>query len=110
MIAMKALLIVSVFWLSLSAAHAESVNVKYRGVVDLAPFSCEEVTRSSIVNRVCYDQANSYMLIQLNGTFYHYCMIGADVVNGMLSASSMGRFFGAYIKGRYDCRLGGVPE
>ena len=34
------------------SAHAETVNVKYRGPVDLAPFQCESVTRSSLVNDV----------------------------------------------------------
>jgi hypothetical protein len=38
-------------------AHAETVNVKYRGPVDLRPFQCQDVTRSSLVRRVCYDRA-----------------------------------------------------
>jgi hypothetical protein len=48
-----------------SAAHAETVQVKYRGAVDLAPFACEDVTRSSFIKRVCYDEKNAYMLINL---------------------------------------------
>jgi len=42
-----------------SAAHAETVEVKYRGPVDLAPFACEAVTRSSFIERVCYDEKNA---------------------------------------------------
>jgi hypothetical protein len=37
-------------WAPLSAV-AESVHVKYRGLVDLAPFECEWVSRSSLVKR-----------------------------------------------------------
>jgi hypothetical protein len=37
--------------------------VKYRGTVDLAPFACEDITRSSFIERVCYDSKNTYMLI-----------------------------------------------
>ncbi|SEE27047.1 hypothetical protein SAMN05444161_5288 [Rhizobiales bacterium GAS191] len=47
-------------------ARAETVNVKYRGVVDLAPFACENITRSSFINRACYDSKNTYMLIERN--------------------------------------------
>jgi hypothetical protein len=49
-----------------SAAHAETVEVKYRGSVDLTPFACDTVTRSSFVQRVCYDEKNAYMLINLS--------------------------------------------
>lgn len=52
---------------------SETVDVKYRGTVDLKPFACTDTPRSSFVQRVCYDKAQSYMLINLNGTFYHYC-------------------------------------
>jgi hypothetical protein len=70
-----------------SVASAESVYVKYRGQVDLKPFDCLDVTRSSFIQRVCYDRTNEYMLISLNGTYYHYCEIdpstgGNDFVSG----------------------------
>ena len=95
--------------LSVSAA-AETVDVKYRGNVDLAPFTCLAVTRSSFIQRVCYDRANEYMLISLNGTYYHYCEIDADTVSFLLNAPSMGRFYNASIKGNFDCRIHRVPQ
>jgi hypothetical protein len=49
-------------------ANAETVSVKYRGEVDLAPFACKAVTRSSFIDRVCYDEKNTYMLMNLRGT------------------------------------------
>jgi hypothetical protein len=55
-----------------TTAQAETVDVKYRGPVDLKSFTCTN-TVSSFVNRVCYDEDNSYMLILLRGTWYHYC-------------------------------------
>lgn len=88
-----------------TVASAETVNVKYRGAVDLAPFACETVTRSSLVRRVCFDTANSYMLINLDGTWYHYCGIDAATVSALKSAGSMGRYYNANIKGRFDCRV-----
>jgi hypothetical protein len=91
-------------------ANAETANVKYRGEVDLSPFECTEINRSSFVNRICYDGANSYMLINLNGTYYHYCEIDAETVAGLLHAESIGRFFNANIKGHFDCRTHRVPN
>ena len=93
-----------------STANAESVYVKYRGEVDLKFFDCADITRSSFINRVCYDNRNAYMLISLNGTFYHYCEIDAGTVLSLLDAPSMGRFYNASIKGQFDCRTHRVPE
>jgi hypothetical protein len=93
-----------------SLAHAESVYVKYRGEVDLKYFDCNEITRSSFIERVCYDPQNEYMLISLNGTFYHYCEIDDGTVSSLLDAPSMGRFYNANIKGNFDCRVNRVPE
>src|SRR5262249_11423304 len=90
-------------------AQAEVVFVKYRGPVDLAPFQCESVTRSSLVRRVCYDQQEQYMIINLNGTYHHYCEIGPTVVANLLRAESMGRYYNAAIKGNFDCRVYRVP-
>ena len=90
--------------------HAETVNVKYRGIVDLKPFSCKAVDRSSLVQRVCYDRREQYMIISLSGTYYHYCEIDAGTVSTLLGASSMGRYYNASIKGRFDCRVNRVPK
>ena len=92
-----------------STAQAENVRVKYRGVVDLAPFNCESVSRSSLVQRVCYDRRNSYMIINLSGTYYHYCEIDASVVSALLAATSMGSYYNRNIKGKFDCRTKRVP-
>jgi KTSC domain len=90
--------------------RSENVDVKYRGPVDLAPFKCTSVDRSSFIRRVCYDAANSYMLVQLKDTYYHYCDIDRSTVEAFNAAESMGRFFNASIKGHFDCRTGHVPR
>jgi hypothetical protein len=90
-------------------AQAETVNVKYRGPVDLKPFACEQVSRSSFIQRVCYDRREQYMVLNLSGTYYHYCEIDSTTVSALLGASSMGRYYNASIKGRFDCRIHRVP-
>jgi len=92
------------------SASAEVIDVKYRGPLDLTPFACTDVTRSSFIRRVCFDKSKSYMVISLNGTYYHYCSIPATTVDALLSADSMGRFFNAHVKGQYDCGLNPVPK
>jgi hypothetical protein len=50
------------------------------------------------------------MLINLNGIYYHYCAIDAGMVASLISADSMGRFYNAAIKSRFDCRVNRVPS
>lgn len=100
----------ALFVLTAVSAQAETAFVKYRGPVALAPFACEQVSRSSFIYRVCYDVKNKYMLINLNGTWYHYCEIPQLVVTALLSADSMGRYYNANIKSQYDCRVHHMPE
>ncbi|CAN5276872.1 KTSC domain-containing protein [soil metagenome] len=98
-----------------SLAEAETVDVKYRGLIDLKTFSCQNITRSSFINRVCYDQTNQYMIIQLNSVYYHYCELPKSTLDALLVASSMGQYFNGNIKGSgkdgpYDCRTHHVPR
>jgi hypothetical protein len=92
-----------------SAAAPESVQVKYRGPVSLASFKCDTVTRSRFIQRVCYDAKNAYMLINLNGTWYHYCEIDQATVSNLLTAELMRFFYNASIKGNFDCQTHRVP-
>jgi KTSC domain len=70
-----------------TAAQAESVDVKYRGPVDLKPFACTDTPRSSFIQRVCYDEGQSYMLISLRGTYYHYCELPAATFDAFVTAA-----------------------
>ena len=92
-----------------NAQAGEVVMVKYRGPVDLAPFACEFVQRSSLVQRLCYDKREQYVIVNLSGTYYHYCEVPPSVVSAWRSADSMGRFYNQNVKGRFDCRVSRVP-
>jgi hypothetical protein len=93
-----------------SPAAAETVIVKYRGPVELSPFACEWVTRSSVVQRLCYDLREQYVIVNLTGTYYHHCEVPADLVMAWRRADSMGRFYNTQVKGRVDCRVLRVPQ
>jgi hypothetical protein len=58
-----------------SWTDAETVDVEYRGVIDLKPFTCQDTPRSSLVNRVCYDAASRSMIVQANAVYLQYCEV-----------------------------------
>jgi len=94
--------------------QSETVDVKYRGTVDLKTFECRDTPRSSFIQRVCYDKPQSYMIISLKGTYYHHCELPPATFDGLMGAPSMGQFYNQNIKGPgsdwpYDCRTHRVP-
>jgi|ERR1039458_7573548 hypothetical protein len=102
------LLIVAVYTFS-TTATAETVIVKYRGPVELSHFDCQYVSRSSVVKRLCYDSHERYVVVNLTGTYYHYCEVPPTTVTAWKQAPSMGTFYNSEIKGRFDCRNSQVP-
>jgi hypothetical protein len=99
----------------LALASGETVNVKHRGPVPLETFECVSTPESSFINRICYDATESYMLVQIRQTYYHYCEVDAETVSAFVGAPSAGKFYNRYIKGTgsdgpFDCRTRRVPE
>jgi hypothetical protein len=95
--------------------QAEIVDVKDRGAVDLKPFNCQDITRSSVISRVCYDAESRRMLVQRHAAYQQYCDLPKHTLDAFLNAPSMGQFFNANIKaadgnGPYDCRAPKVPS
>ena len=89
------------------------IIVKYRATpVDVADprFEYLDTSRSSFVTGAWYDESNTYMVIGLKRTYYHYCRMPRNAWDSFRSADSFGRHFNMFIKGRFDCRLGGVPD
>ncbi len=106
---LRALPIVLTHLAGASWVDAETVNVESVGAVDLAPFACQDITRSSVVNRVCYDAANRRMIVQANVAWSQYCDVPEAVRDNFLNAPSMGQYYNANIKGsetagQYQCR------
>jgi hypothetical protein len=91
------------------SSNAETVVVKYRGAVDLKPFKCETIYQSSAVKRLCYDAREGYVVVNLNGTYYHYCEVPAYIVSRWRASNSMGDYFNKNVKGHFDCRVNRVP-
>ena len=77
---------------------AETVDVEERGPIDLRAFDCHDITRSSVISRVCYDTESRRMLVQRHAVYRQYCDLRQDTFDAFLNAPSMGRFFNANIK------------
>jgi hypothetical protein len=87
---------------------SETVETGERKLVDLGTFECRDITRSTVLQRVCYDRAREDLIVAMNGAYGRYCGVTADTVERLLGASSMGQFFNQNIKrvgtaGRYAC-------
>jgi hypothetical protein len=98
-----------------SWAGAETVTVENRGAVDLTPFVCQDITRSSLVNRVCYDAPTRTMIVQLNSVYSQVCDVPEATWDSFLNAPSMGQYYNANIKGsgaqaRHECEPHRAPK
>ena len=104
------------FFLALSSvASAETVEVKYRGPVNIDTFDCPALKRSSVVHRICYHEPTRYLVVLLRNTYYHYCEIGPNVVAEWITSPSLGKFYNANVRGSsngglYDCRGKELPK
>ena len=109
----KILVFCFLLFYSSSFCFAETIFVKYRSTpVDISNGYFEELALkpSSLVTRIIYDKKNSYLLVQLGNTFYHYCSIPEAVVSSWINASSLGEYYNSRVKGSYDCRIYPVPQ
>ena len=88
---------------SATALHAETIETKYCGSFEIAPFNCEDVTRSSLIKRICYDAQRDLILLNLKGINYCKCGLGVGKVQELKTAPSMGRYFNTDLKGRFHC-------
>ncbi|MBR0959728.1 KTSC domain-containing protein [Bradyrhizobium japonicum] len=87
---------------------SETVETGEHRLVDLGTFECRDITRSTVLQRVCYDRARQDLIVANNGAYDRYCGVTAETVERLLGAPSMGQFFNRNIKrettaGRYAC-------
>lgn len=87
------------------------VNIKYRSdPVDVAWFEYLNTSSSSLVRWAWYDSDEQYMIINLNGTNYHYCEFPSWIRDDFKDTSSFGTYYTRFIKWNYDCRINYLPS
>ena len=86
--------------LHLSAAEvgSEAVEVRDRGPIDLGAYECRDISRSSIVQRVCYDRAQRHLIVAVKGVYDQYCDLPAETYDDLMGARSMGQFYNRNIR------------
>jgi hypothetical protein len=104
-----------IVFLFAAEVRSETIDVKYWGPLDLKTFDCRDISRSSFIQRVCYDRAQSFMAISLRGVYYPYCELPQAAFDHFMAAPSMGQFYNQNIKGSgldgpYDCRTHRRPN
>ena len=87
---------------------SETVDVGARGTIDLTGFECRDISRSSIVQRVCYGRAQRRLVVAVKGAYDEYCDLPAGTFDALMEAPSMGQFFNRNIRQAkgdpYACR------
>jgi hypothetical protein len=91
-----------------SPVDSETIDVRGRGTVDLRTFECRDINRSTVVQRVCYDVAQSYLVVAVGGVYDQFCGVPAKTYAAFMVAPSMGLFLNRNIRaaseGRYRCK------
>lgn len=87
---------------------SETVEIGERHI-DLGTFECRDITRSTVLQRVCYDRAQQDLIVGISGAYDRYCSVPAATVERLLDAPSMGQFFNQNIRReatgwRFVCR------
>jgi hypothetical protein len=87
---------------------SETIDVGDRGTIDLQTFECRDINRSTLIQRVCYDRAQRYLIVGVKGRYNDYCALPQQTFDGLMTAPSMSQFFKENIRGsgsndRYDC-------
>ena len=97
--------------LAVTPIVSETIETGEHHLVDLGTSECRDITRSTVLQRVCYDRAQLDLIVASNGVYVRYCGVAADTVERLMAAPSMGQFFNRNLKreattGHYACRTG----
>ena len=88
-------MMLAVFWTA--PVTTEVVEVSGRGAVDLAPFSCSDTPRSTVIRRVCYDRQRKHLLVRVGDSYAEYCKLPPVTFDTFTTAPSMGQFYRTHI-------------
>ncbi len=108
--------ILLVLFIPIICFSSNIIWVKYRSTpidLDNRQFELHDTSVSSWIRGVWYDKGNDYLIINLSGTYYHYCGVPTriwSIYKNFKQHQSYGRAYRNYLKGQYDCRLGYVPD
>jgi len=113
-IASKAIAVLVALFANATWTDADTVDVVDRGPVNLARFTCTDITRSSLLSRVCYDPTRHDAIIAVQSTYRQYCGVPQTTLDALLNAPSMGQFYNTQMRAeagnRYACPTASLPN
>ncbi len=112
MMVMKYITPVLLFILCHSMAYAsECVDVKNRGKVSLSQMQCSTISGLELIERICYDKANSYLVVQIVGQYSEYCGVQELYFGEFMKAPKKGQYLETHIRnGIFDCSIFQPPS
>jgi KTSC domain len=71
----------------------EKAEVRDHGEIDLAPFTCTDTPRSTVIQNVCYNSTTRHLLIGIRGSYRDYCDVPPATFDAFMTTLSMGHFY-----------------
>lgn len=85
------------------AAQAESVTIKGAGDVNLSAFDCIPITGSKLLHRVCYKEAQHYLVAQVGSDYYDSCNVSSKVVDGLIDSDHVVAYYNQHLRAGHKC-------
>jgi hypothetical protein len=91
-------------------ARAEIVIVSDAGELDLSSFDCIDVVESRLLKRVCYDQAQQYLVAEIHGRYYDQCRVAPALFDEFLDSETPVAFYNQRIRAGHKCSAAQRPK
>lgn len=86
------------------------VDVKYReDKVQVSGDNFEHFRARGLLSNAWYDKTEKYLIVQLDGTNYHYCEVPNEKWNILKTSENPYLSYQKMLKGNFDCRTRYVP-
>ena len=88
-------------------SSVSAIRVQHIGEVDIRDYNCQNTPESSFIDFICWARQPNHrpnLLASLNWNAYGWCGVPEHIITGWRSAYSKGKYFNAYVKGKYSCR------
>lgn len=94
----RRLLYLIIILFSVTGAHAETIQVKYLGKLDISNYKCLNIKPDADVRRICFKKDKKHLIVKLDKTYYNYCNVTQDAVTKWISASDLSEHYRNFIQ------------
>lgn len=88
------------------AFAAECVDVRDRGKTSLEQLKCTSAQTNELLETICYDSNNAYLLLNIAGQYFEYCGVKELYVEELTKAKKKSDYINTHIAiGVFDCTI-----